>query len=157
MDVDIAVSVAAYADEAHREQVVRLWERVFGYDAPHNAPALAIDRKLAVDDGLFFVALAEGASSSAAGGAAADAVAGTVMAGYDGHRGWIYSLAVHPDRRGRGIGARLLAHAEQALAARGCVKINLQVLPGNGNAQSFYEANGYTVEDRISMGKRLVT
>jgi ribosomal protein S18 acetylase RimI-like enzyme len=79
------------------------------------------------------------------------------MAGYDGHRGWVYSMAVHPDWRGDGLGSQLLAAAEEALAARGCVKINLQVLPGNGNAQAFYEANGYVVEDRISMGKRLLT
>ena len=120
-----------------------MWRFVFGYDTAHNAPDHAIDKKLAVDDGLFFVALDDGA------------VIGTVMAGYDGHRGWIYSLAVHPERRGRGIGSHLLSLAEEALISRGCVKINLQVLPGNGNAQAFYEANGYSVEERISMGKRL--
>lgn len=141
----MSVDIATYLDDAHRDQVVRLWEQVFSYDSPHNAPALAIDRKLAVDDGLFFVALTDGV------------VLGTVMAGYDGHRGWIYSLGVHPEQRGRGIGTQLLHHAEQALIARGCVKINLQVLPGNGNAQTFYEAKGYVVEERISMGKRLVT
>lgn len=141
----MSADIAAYVDAVHRDQVVSLWERIFSYGTPHNAPALAIDRKLAVDDGLFFIALTD------------STVVGTIMAGYDGHRGWIYSLAVHPDQRGCGIGTRLLAHAEQALIERGCVKINLQVLPGNGNAQSFYEAKGYTVEDRISMGKRLVT
>ena len=137
--------IVAYDDDAHRQQVVRLWETVFGYETAHNAPALAIDRKLAVADGLLFVGLN------------GDTVVGTVMAGYDGHRGWIYSMAVHPDYRGRGIGSQLLGLAEAELNSRRCLKINLQVLAGNGLAQSFYEAHGYVVEERISMGKRLFT
>ena len=71
------VHITSYDDGRHRHQVVALWETVFGYDAPHNAPALVIDKKLAVHDDLFFLALAEGA------------VVGTVLAGYDGHRGWL--------------------------------------------------------------------
>jgi ribosomal protein S18 acetylase RimI-like enzyme len=145
LEPSVQIDVVDYEDSDHRAQVIALWRTVFAYDAVHNAPGLAIDKKVAVDDGLFFVALADGD------------VIGTVMAGYDGHRGWVYSMAVHPDWRGDGLGSQLLAAAEEALAARGCVKINLQVLPGNGNAQAFYEANGYVVEDRISMGKRLLT
>ena len=144
------ITIATYNNEVHRDQVVQLWRSIFGYDTPHNAPALAIDRKLAIDDGLFFVAVND---DSVLG----TVVVGTVMAGYDGHRGWIYSLAVAPNYRGHGLGSRLLARAEDQLASRGCLKINLQVLPGNGNAQAFYEANGYAVEERISMGKRLFT
>jgi ribosomal protein S18 acetylase RimI-like enzyme len=144
------ITIASYNNEVHRDQVVQLWRSIFGYDTPHNAPALAIDRKLAIDDGLFFVAVNDNAVLGTV-------VVGTVMAGYDGHRGWIYSLAVAPNYRGHGLGSRLLARAEDQLASRGCLKINLQVLPGNGNAQAFYEANGYAVEERISMGKRLFT
>ncbi|MFN2201147.1 MAG: GNAT family acetyltransferase [Caldilineaceae bacterium] len=144
------ITIATYNNEVHRDQVVQLWRSIFGYDTPHNAPALAIDRKLAIDDGLFFVAVNDDAVLGTV-------VVGTVMAGYDGHRGWIYSLAVAPNYRGHGLGSRLLARAEDQLASRGCLKINLQVLPGNGNAQAFYEANGYAVEERISMGKRLFT
>ena len=144
------ITIATYNNEVHRDQVVQLWRSIFGYDTPHNAPALAIDRKLAIDDGLFFVAVNDDAVLGTV-------VVGTVMAGYDGHRGWIYSLAVAPNYRGHGLGSRLLARAEDQLARRGCLKINLQVLPGNGNAQAFYEANGYAVEERISMGKRLFT
>jgi ribosomal protein S18 acetylase RimI-like enzyme len=144
------ITIATYNNEVHRDQVVQLWRSIFGYDTPHNAPALAIDRKLAIDDGLFFVAVNDNAVLGTV-------VVGTVMAGYDGHRGWIYSLAVAPNYRGHGLGSRLLARAEDQLASRGCLKINLQVLPGNGNAQAFYEANGYAVEERISMGKRLFT
>jgi len=135
--------IAAFNNSAHRDQVVRLWTLVFGYEAPHNAPALVIDKKLAVADDLFFVALADGA------------VVGTVMAGYDGHRGWIYSMAVHPDHRKRGIGSQLLSFAERRLASRGCMKINLQIMEGNEQVRAFYEANGYSVEERVSMGKKL--
>jgi len=120
-----------------------LWEQVFGYNASHNVPGLAIAKKVAVADGLFFVATHE------------LAVVGTIMAGYDGHRGWIYSLAVHPDWRKRTIGSALLGHAENELCARGCVKINLQIIEGNEAVEAFYRANGYLTEKRISMGKRL--
>ena len=75
------------------------------------------------------------------------------MAGYDGHRGWIYSLAVAPDLRGRGVGRALMAHAEAALAALGCPKINLQVVGANAEVVGFYRALGYSVEDRVSLGK----
>ena len=136
------ISIIRYDDGSHREQVVPLWEDVFSYPADYNAPDTVIDRKIAFDD-LFFVAV-EG-----------DTVIGTVMAGYDGHRGWIYSLAVRPDRRGRGVGSMLLAFAEQALVNVGCTKVNLQILDSNAAACAFYEANGYAVEKRISMGKRL--
>jgi ribosomal protein S18 acetylase RimI-like enzyme len=135
--------IVPFDPSRHRQAVEALWLQVFAYDTPRNDPALCIEKKCAVDDGLFFVAEAEGI------------VLGTVMAGYDGHRGWIYSMAVHPAHHRRDIGSRLLAHAEQALTQLGCVKINLQVLGGNEAAQRFYETHGYAVEPRISMGKEL--
>lgn len=135
--------ITSFVDSTHREQVVALWEAVFGYDAPHNAPALAIDQKVAVDDGLFFVAVVDGV------------VVGTIMAGYDGHRGWLYSLAVTPDRRHQGLGSALVQHAERALMARGCLKVNLQIVQGNSAVAAFYQTLGYRVEERISMGKLL--
>ncbi len=82
-------------------------------------------------------------------------VVGTVMAGYDGHRGWIYSMAVLPEYRGRDIGSKLLSVAEHKLGALGCMKINLQINGDNAAVVRFYEANGYNVEDRISMGKEM--
>lgn len=130
-----------YADDQHRDQVIQLWETVFGYETAHNTPSLAIDKKLAVDDGLFFVALVEGA------------VVGTVMAGYDGHRGWLYAVAVHPSQRKNGLGAALVGFAEQALITRGCMKINLQIISSNEAVMGFYQSLGYAVEPRISMGK----
>ncbi len=125
------------------DQVVALWREVFAYDSPHNVPALVIEKKLAQGDGLFLVARLD------------QSVVGTVMAGYDGHRGWIYSLAVLPDQRRNGIGSRLVHHAEARLAERGCIKVNLQIVEGNEAAAEFYERHGYQIEPRISMGKRL--
>lgn len=133
----------SYDDSDHRLGVVALWRAVFGYETAHNEPNLAIDRKLSVDDGLFFVAVSEGA------------VVGSVMAGYDGHRGWLYSLAVAPEYRKQGIGSELVRRAERALAERGCMKINLQIMQGNEAVQAFYASLGYAVEVRVSMGKRV--
>jgi ribosomal protein S18 acetylase RimI-like enzyme len=132
-----------YDDTRDRDAVVSLWRRVFGYDTAHNDPALAITRKLAVADGLLFVAEDKGT------------VVGTAMAGYDGHRGWLYSVAVAPERQRSGLGTHLVRHAEQALAARGCMKINLQLLASNQATAAFYRGLGYAVEPRISMGKVL--
>ena len=129
--------------DADEPSVVVLWTDVFGYSAPHNDPASVIRQKLAVDRELFFVATQRGA------------VVGTVMGGYDGHRGWIYSLAVAPAARRAGIGPALMHHVEQELVWRGCPKINLQVLAANAAVVAFYRQLGYTVEERVSMGKLL--
>jgi len=123
--------------------VIELWERVFGYESPHNAPQFVIDKKLAAGDGLFFVA------------EAGSKVVGTVMAGYDGHRGWIYSLAVLPEHCRRGIGSRLVRRAEERLKLLGCPKINLQILQENEAVAAFYHKLGYQTEPRISMGKKI--
>ena len=138
------IIITPYMDAVHRGQVVALWEAVFGYEAAHNNPSVTIDKKLAVDDQLFFVAVAD------------NEVVGTIMAGYDGHRGWIYSVAVSPSHRRQGIGSRLVSHAERALTGRGCVKINLQIMAGNEQVTAFYSSLGFSVERRVSMGKRLL-
>ena len=136
-------TILEYNDTTHRRQVIALWETVFGYEDSHNKPGLAIDMKLAAPDGLFFVAVLD------------DAVVGTVLAGYDGHRGWLYAVAVHPQHRKQGLGKALVRFAEQALTARGCLKINLQIISDNASAAGFYESLGYAVEPRVSMGKKL--
>lgn len=138
-----AISISPFTNAAHRSQVVALWETVFGYEAGHNNPSLVIDKKVAVDDDLFFVAVAD------------DAVVGTIMAGYDGHRGWIYSVAVSSSHRRQGIGSRLVAHAEHALTRLGCMKINLQIMENNEKVAAFYSSIGYSSEKRLSMGKRI--
>ena len=136
-----AIIVIPYVDTLHRSEVIALWEAVFSYNTAHNKPELAIDKKLAAKDQLFFVALA------------GDLVVGTVMAGYDGHRGWLYSVAVSPSYHRQGIGSRLVSAAETALISLGCVKINLQILEGNQRVIEFYASLGYSEERRISMGK----
>jgi ribosomal protein S18 acetylase RimI-like enzyme len=106
-------------------------------------PSIAIDKKLEAKDDLFFVARLEGK------------IVGTILAGYDGHRGWLYSVAVHPSHRQKGLGSALVRRAEQALTERGCMKLNLQVMSGNESVDGFYESLGYVVEKRVSMGKRI--
>ncbi len=130
-------------DEVDESAVIALWRKVLPDDAPHNDPATAIRNKLAVERDLFFVATINGG------------VVGTVMGGYDGHRGWIYSVAVEPAHRHRGIGKALLRRIENSLIGRGCLKVNLQVRGSNADVIAFYETLGYAVEERVSMGKRL--
>ncbi|TDV58226.1 ribosomal protein S18 acetylase RimI-like enzyme [Pseudomonas graminis] len=137
------VAITDYSDTFHRLAVIELWNAVFGYETAHNTPRLAIDKKLAVSDGLFFVAMTN------------NEVSGTVLAGYDGHRGWLYAVAVHPAHRRKGVGMQLVRHAEHALTLRGCMKINLQIVSTNASVQAFYESMGYSTEPRISMGKKI--
>jgi len=120
-----------------------LWQEAFPNDPPWNRAEAAVPAKLAFQPDLLFVAL-EG-----------DAVIGSIMAGYDGHRGWLYAVAVRKSKRRRGIGAALVTHAEQALNALGCGKINLQVRSTNEAVVSFYREMGYDIEERISLGKRV--
>ena len=78
------------------------------------------------------------------------------MLGQDGHRGWVYALAVKPDHRQQGIATELMAQLETRLLAFGCVKLNLQVRANNVQVIELYQRLGYSVEDRISLGKRLM-
>ena len=134
-------TIISYRPE-HFDGVQALWEEAFPNDPPWNRAETAIPAKLAVQPELLLVAL-EG-----------DAVIGTVMAGYDGHRGWLYAVAVRRSHQRQGVGQALVARAEEALKALGCGKINLQVRTTNDAVVQFYERIGYAVEDRISMGKR---
>jgi ribosomal protein S18 acetylase RimI-like enzyme len=127
--------------ESDHGAIAALWADVFAYPQPRNAPDKVIRDKLAVQRDLFFVALLEGIP------------VGTVMGGYDGHRGWIYSLAVRADLQRHGIGTALMRRVEEELVRRGCSKINLQVVGSNAATVAFYAKLGYAVEDRISMGK----
>ena len=85
----------------------------------------------------------------------ADTVVGTVMAGYDGHRGWLYTVAVSPERRRCGIGTALVRHAVGALCAAGCAKVNLQIRATNLEVRGFYESLGFEAEERLSMGMHI--
>ena len=130
-------------DDFDEAAVVALWNLVLPDSAPHNDPATSIRNKLAVERDLFFVGEIDGV------------LVGTVMGGYDGHRGWVYSVAVDPKFRRRGIGSNLLQHLQAALIRSGCLKLNLQVRSTNAEVIAFYETLGFQVEERISMGKRL--
>ena len=125
-----------------QEVVVDLWQRC-GLVAPGNDPVMDIQRKLAFQADLFLVGLLN------------EKIVASVMAGYEGHRGWINYLAVDPDQRGRGLGGIMMKRAEEMLADVGCPKINLQVRSNNTAVVEFYRELGYEVEDRISLGKRL--
>ena len=135
------VDVIPY-EPAHFTGVSELWAEVFPNDPPWNRAEVAIPEKLAVQPELFLVAVDGGR------------VIGTAMAGYDGHRGWLYTIAVKPRRQRKGVGSALVAEAEARLAALGCGKINLQIRAGNEAVAAFYRRLGYQVEERISMGKR---
>ena len=127
------------ADEA---AVVALWDRC-NLTRPWNDPRKDVRRKLAVQPDLFLVGELDGA------------VVGTVMVGYDGHRGWINYLGVDPDCRRRGVGRALMAEAERLLRLEGCPKINLQVRTRNTEVIEFYRRVGFAVDDVVSMGRRL--
>jgi ribosomal protein S18 acetylase RimI-like enzyme len=123
--------------------VVALWDEC-RLTRPWNDPHKDIARKLAVQPELFLVGVVDGA------------VVASVMAGYEGHRGWVNYLAVAPRLRGNGLGRALMQHVEEALQQRGCPKINLQVRESNREAIEFYRHLGYLQDESVSLGKRLV-
>lgn len=140
--VGTADMVIRTVTEDDTEAVVALWQRV-GLRRPWNDPRKDIARKGSVQPELFLVAV-EGSR-----------IVGTVMAGYDGHRGWVNYLAVDPDWQRRGLGRRLMAEVESGLVSRGCPKINLQVHADNRDALAFYERLGFTRDEVMTLGKRL--
>lgn len=129
-------------EDADEAAVVALWQRA-GLTRPWNDPGKDIRRKRAEQPELFGVMVA------------GDEVIGTVMAGYEGHRGWINYLAVDPSCQKQGLGRRLMAWSEARLRERGCPKINLQVRQGNDAVLAFYAALGYADDNVVSLGKRL--
>jgi ribosomal protein S18 acetylase RimI-like enzyme len=135
----IAIALAAPADS---DQVIALW-RVAGLTRPWNDPGADFD-----------LALANPASAILLARAGPDLI-GTVMVGFDGHRGWVYYLASAPHCRKRGIGRALMQAAEAWLGDRGCPKIQLMVRGDNAVARGFYEAMGYDVQDVLTFGRRL--
>ncbi len=124
------------------ELVVQLWIDC-GLVVPWNDPHRDIQRKLQVQPEMFLVACVD------------DQIIGTVMAGYDGHRGWINYLAVHPQHQRTGLATRMMDEAEALLRAAGCPKINLQVRGSNAGVIEFYKRTGFKVDDVVSLGKRL--
>ncbi len=136
------MNIRNYQDQ-DRNALIDLWKKTFPDDPAHNEPASVIDAKLKVDD-LLFVAESEGQ------------IVGACMAGYDGHRGWLYAVAVSREYRRKGAGARLIQHAMKKLKELGCIKVNLQIRASNAAVASFYQSLGFLPEERLSMGFLMV-
>jgi len=137
--VDILIRRYRSADES---DVVALWQRC-NLVVPSNHPHRDIALKTHFQPDLLLV------------GTLDDQLVATVMAGYEGHRGWINYLAVAPEMQRHGIGRQMMDAAEAALRQLGCPKVNLQVRSSNRDVIAFYERLGFVVEDRVSMGKRV--
>ena len=128
--------------EGDEEALVSLWN-MCKLTVPWNNPYKDIARKLKVQSELFLMGYLE------------DKLIASIMAGYDGHRGWINYFAVHPDFQSRGYGKQLMDNVENKLRELGCPKINLQIREGNDKVFSYYQKLGFVEEKRINMGKSL--
>jgi ribosomal protein S18 acetylase RimI-like enzyme len=124
------------------EAVIDLWQEA-NIVVPWNDPHRDIRRKLQVQPELFLVGWVSGE------------LAATVMAGYEGHRGWLNYLAVAPRYRRQGFGRRMVAEAEIRLRKVGCPKINIQIRTSNTGVIEFYKRIGFKPDDVVSMGKRI--
>ena len=123
-------------------QIIDLWFEC-GLAAPWNNPKRDIERKMDKDPSLFLVGEFEGS------------IVASCMAGYDGHRGWIYYLAVRPEYQKQGIASKIVREAENRLLKIGCPKIDLMVRKSNEEAISFYQKIGYKDDPVIVLSKRL--
>lgn len=137
----VELNIRAYqpADEG---QVIKLWHECC-LVVPQNDPQRDILLKLQVQPELFLVGLA------------GSQVIASIMAGYEGHRGWFNYLAVSPNFQRRGFGRCMVEVATTKLEEMGCPKINLQIRTTNTEVIEFYKRIGFTVDDVVSMGKRL--
>jgi hypothetical protein len=136
-----ALTIAELQD-AEVEALIGLWERC-GLTRPWNDPRADIVLAQRGPNSIILVGKADGA------------LCATVMVGHDGHRGWLYYLAVEPQQQGRGLGSRITRAAEEWLKLRGIRKVELMVRPENDKVQGFYASLGYTVEPRVLMTKWL--
>ena len=128
--------------QGDEKALVSLW-KMCKLTVPWNNPYKDIARKLKVQPELFLVGYLE------------DKLIASVMAGYDGHRGWINYFAVHPDFQAIGYGKHLMDNVENRLRELGCPKINLQIREENDKVFSYYQKLGFVEEKRINMGKRI--
>ncbi|MFV5509291.1 MULTISPECIES: GNAT family acetyltransferase [unclassified Acinetobacter] len=129
--------------ESDLDDVIALWE-LCGLTRPWNNPERDIFRKLAQRDQLFLLAVKD------------NQLIATVMGGYDGHRGWVNYLAVHPNFQRNGVATALVQQLEKRLIALGCPKLQLLIRKDNIDVQSFYEQLGYNEIEVICLGKRLI-
>ena len=136
------MKIRAY-QSGDQQAVIELWNSC-GLLRPWNDPYRDIARKLTVQPELFLV------------GIDTEQVVATAMAGFDGHRGWVNYLAVSPSKRRLSHGRQIMGEAERLLTNLGCPKLNLQVRAGNLEVLEFYRKLGYSQDEVVSLGKRLI-
>ena len=129
---------------AEETDVILLWEHC-GLTRPWNNPDRDIQRKLSTQSELFLVGELDGR------------IIASAMAGYDGHRGSVFYLCVHPDFQHKGYGKQLMKEIERKLVGLGCPKLNILVRTDNDAVMRFYEKLGYQLDAVSSYGKRLIT
>lgn len=142
LDVDGLTIAIGHASDADTEALAALWERA-GLTRPWNDPHADIALARRGPHSTILVAREGGR------------ILGSAMVGHDGHRGWVYYLAVEPDLQGRGLGRALLRAVEDWLRARAIPKLMLLVRPDNEKVRGFYAAEGYVEEPRIVFSRRL--
>jgi ribosomal protein S18 acetylase RimI-like enzyme len=130
-------------NENDRKSVIELWEAC-DLTRPWNNPDKDINRKVQFQPELFLV------------GAIDKNIIASAMAGYDGHRGSVFYLAVHPDCQSKGYGQEIMVYIESLLAKLGCPKLNIVVRSSNVRVLEFYSQLGYNPDDVASIGKRLI-
>ena len=123
--------------------VIELWQQC-GLVVPWNNPLTDIARKITDSPELFFTGRIDGK------------LVASCMAGYDGHRGWIYFLAVANSEQRKGYAARLVAHVEAQLIELGCPKLELMVRDRNREVIEFYQAIGFNLDPVRVLSKRLL-
>ena len=131
-------------EEKFRKDVIDLWETC-GLTRPWNDPDMDIDRALSSKSGQLFLLTGKGQ------------LIGSVMVGYDGHRGSVYYLSVHPGSQKKRLGRMLMEFSEDYLLTLGCPKLNLMVRSTNLPVVDFYDHLGYGKEDVVVLSKRLIT
>lgn len=136
--------IVPFRDPDDRAPVIALWQAC-GLTRPWNDPDKDIDRKLAVDAEGFLVGKDD-----------AGQLIACAMMGYDGHRGSVNYLAVHPDHQNQGLGKQMMRHIEETLIHRGCPKINLLVRSDNTSVIDVYQRLGYSVDACVPLGHRLI-
>jgi ribosomal protein S18 acetylase RimI-like enzyme len=142
LTMPVAALAVAPIEEADVAAVIALWQRC-GLTRPWNDPAadIALARR--------------GANATVLVGRDNGAVAASAMVGHDGHRGWIYYVAVDPDHRQKGHGRAIMAAAEDWLRQAGIAKLQLMVRPDNAKVKAFYQSIGYDEQERIVYAKWL--
>src|SRR5258708_19711877 len=122
--------------DADVEPVIALWQRC-GLTRPWNDPAgdIAFARR--------------GTNATILIGRHENKIIATAMIGHDGHRGWVYYVAVDPDAQGKHLGRTIMAAAEDWLRGQGVVKVMLMVRPDNTKVQAFYDNLAYPPLKRL--------